>query len=121
MYNNLMEILILILKCLLVGVIWAALIIPAFFKRGGVIKYIVTVLIVAVLCYVLSYIVGGYAAVINQATLVGLIALVLSWILSNAAFRNESKVKSKLIAFTCVIAALSYLVSAFIGPVVNIL
>lgn len=116
-----MEILILILKCLLVGIIWAALIIPAFFKRAGVTKYAVTVLIVAALSYVFSYIVGGYAYVINQATLVALVALVLAWILSNVAFQNESQVKSKQIAFTCVISALAYLVSVFIGSVVNIL
>ncbi len=118
MYNNPMETLIFVLKCLLIGIIWAALIVPAFFKRGGIIKYILTVAVISVLCYILS---AAYAAVINQATLIALIALVLSWILCNAAFRNESKVKSKLISFTCVIAALSYLVSAFIGSVLNIL
>ena len=43
-------ILILILKCLLLGVIWAALLIPVIFNRGGWLKYIITVLIAAIAC-----------------------------------------------------------------------
>ena len=42
-------IIILMLKCLLLGVIWAALLIPVIFNRGGWLKYLVTVLIIAVL------------------------------------------------------------------------
>ena len=38
-------IIILMLKCLLLGIIWAALLIPVIFNRGGWLKYLVTVLI----------------------------------------------------------------------------
>ena len=39
----------LILKCLLLGVIWAALHLPVLFNKGSWLKYILTVLIVALL------------------------------------------------------------------------
>ena len=104
-------ILITILKCLLLGVIWAALIIPVVFKRGGLLKYVITVLVVAVLCYVFM----GYAAIINKITLIALITLVISWIVSMAVFEKESKVKSSVISFTCLMAPLAYLISNFIG------
>ena len=45
--------LILVLKCLLLGVIWAALLIPTFCKTGGWLKYLITVIVVALLCYFL--------------------------------------------------------------------
>ena len=105
------EILLLLLKCLLLGVIWAALIIPVIFKRGGLLKYIITVLVVAILCYVFM----GYAAIINKMTLIALITLVISWIVSMAVFEKESKVKSNVISFTCLMAPLAYLISNFVS------
>ena len=104
-------ILILILKCLLLGIIWAALIIPVVFNRGGWLKYLITVLVVAILCYIFI----GWAAVINKMTLIALITLVISWIISMAVFEKESKVKSKVISFTCLMAPLAYLISNFIS------
>ena len=103
-------ILMLILKCLLLGVIWAALIIPVVFKRGGLLKYVITVLVIAVLCYLFM----GYSAVINKMTLIALITLVISWIVSMAVFEKESKVKANVISFTCLMAPLAYLISNFI-------
>ena len=104
-------ILILILKCLLLGVIWAALLIPVIFNRGGWLKYSITVLIVAIACFCLR----GHAAIINKMTLIALITLVVSWIVSMAVFDKESKVKSKVISFACVMAAVAYLISNFIS------
>ena len=104
-------ILILILKCLLLGVIWAALLIPVIFNRGGWLKYISTVLIAAIACFFLR----GHAAIINKMTLIALITLVVSWIVSMAVFDKESKVKSKVISFACVMAAVAYLISNFIS------
>ena len=104
-------ILILILKCLLLGVIWAALLIPVIFNRGGWLKYIITVLIAAIACFCLR----GHAAIINKMTLIALITLVVSWIVSMAVFDKESKVKSKVISFACVMAAVAYLISNFIS------
>ena len=103
-------ILILILKCLLLGVIWAALIIPVVFKRGGLLKYVITVLVITILCYLFM----GYSAVINKMTLIALITLVISWIVSMAVFEKESKVKANVISFTCLMAPLAYLISNFI-------
>ncbi len=100
-----------ILKCLLLGVIWAALIIPVIFNRGGWLKYLITVLIIAILCYIFM----GYAAIINKMTLIALISLVVSWITSMAVFDKESKVKSKVISFTCLIAPAAYLISNFVS------
>lgn len=104
-------ILILILKCLLLGIIWAALLIPVIFNRGGWLKYLITVLIIAVICYFCR----GWAAIINRMTLIALITLVISWITSMAVFEKESKVKSKVISFTCVMASAAYLISHFIS------
>lgn len=104
-------ILILILKCLLLGVIWAALLIPVIFNRGGWLKYIITVLIAAIACFFLRV----HAAIINKMTLIALITLVVSWIVSMAVFDKESKVKSKVISFACVMAAVAYLISNFIS------
>lgn len=103
--------LILILKCLLLGVIWAALIIPVVFNRGGWLKYILTVLIIAIVCFVFT----DWAGVINKMTLIALITLVVSWITSMAVFEKESKVKSKVISFTCLMAPLAYLISNFVS------
>ena len=108
-----MLLLIQILKCLLIGIIWAALLIPVIFRHGGALKYILTVAVLTILCYILCFVIGGYAGIINQMTLIALIALLLAWIISSAVFEKESKVKSKVIAFTCVIAGLAYLVSTF--------
>ena len=108
-----MYILIRIFKGILVAIIWAALLMPVMFRRGGALKDILMVTILTILCYVLCFITGGYAAIINQMTMISLIALVLSWIISSAVFEKESKVKSKVIAFTCVIAGFAYLVSTF--------
>ena len=104
-------IIILMLKCLLLGVIWAALLIPVIFNRGGWLKYLVTVLIIAVLCFLLR----SYAGIINKMTVIALITLVIAWIISMAVFEKESKVKSKVIAFSCVMSALSYLISRWVG------
>lgn len=102
---------ILILKCLLLGVIWAALLIPVIFDRGGWLKYIITVLVIAIICYFCR----GWVAIINRMTLIALITLVVSWITSMAVFDKESKVKSKVISFSCVMSALAYLISNFIS------
>ena len=102
--------LILIFKCLLMGVIWAALIIPVVFKRGGLLKYLVTVILVALVCFVFT----EWATIINKMTVIALVTLVISWITSMAVFEKESKVKSKVISFTCLMAPLAYLVSNFV-------
>lgn len=102
-----------ILKCIVIGIIWAALLMPVVFNRGGALKYIITVAVITIVCYVLCFIYGGYAGTINHMTMIALISLVLSWIISMAVFEKESKVKSKVIAFTCVISGLAYLVSTF--------
>lgn len=47
------SIFIIILKCLLLGIVWAALLIPILFNRGGWLKYLITVLVIAVLCFLL--------------------------------------------------------------------
>lgn len=110
--DSLMEdIFIIVLKCLLLGVIWAALLIPVIFNRGGWLKYLITVAVIAVLCFILR----GYADIINKMTVIALITLVISWIISMAVFDKESKVKSKVIAFSCVMSALSYLISLWVG------
>lgn len=110
--DSLMEdIFIIILKCLLLGVIWAALLIPVIFNRGGWLKYLITVAVIAVLCFILR----GYADIINKMTVIALITLVISWIISMAVFDKESKVKSKVIAFSCVMSAMSYLISLWVG------
>ena len=110
--DSLMEdIFIIVLKCLLLGVIWAALLIPVIFNRGGWLKYLITVAVIAVLCFSLR----GYAGIINKMTVIALITLVISWIISMAVFDKESKVKSKVIAFSCVMSALSYLISLWVG------
>ena len=110
--DSLMEdIFIIILKCLLLGVIWAALLIPVIFNRGGWLKYLITVAVIAVLCFILR----GYAGIINKMTVIALITLVISWIISMVVFDKESKVKSKVIAFSCVMSALSYLISLWVG------
>ena len=101
----------LILKCLLLGIIWAALIIPVIFNRGGLLKYLITVIILSLLCFIFR----GWATVINKMTLIALITLVVSWITSMAVFEKESKVKSKVISFTCIMAPLAYLISNFVS------
>ena len=105
-----MDLLILIAKCLLIGVIWAALLMPVMFNRGGALKYIVTVVVIALLCYLFR----GWAYIINTMTIIALVALVLSWITSMAVFERESKVKSKVIAFSCVISGFSYLITTLV-------
>lgn len=102
---------ILILKCLILGIVWAALFIPILFNRGGWLKYLLTVLVIALLCFIFR----GWAATINKMTLIALITLVISWITSMAVFERESKVKSKVISFSCVMAAFAYLISNFIS------
>ena len=59
------SIFIIILKCLLLGIVWAALLIPILFNRGGWLKYLITVLVIAVLCFLLR----GWALVINKGEL----------------------------------------------------
>lgn len=102
---------ILILKCLILGIVWAALFIPILFNRGGWLKYLLTVLVIALLCFIFR----GWAATINKMTLIALITLVISWITSMAVFEKESNVKSKVISFSCVMAAFAYLISNFIS------
>ncbi|MCI8609237.1 MAG: hypothetical protein HFE73_06300 [Firmicutes bacterium] len=102
--------LILIGKCLLLGIIWAALLIPTFCKRNGWLKYVITVIVVAVLCYLLR----DFAVIINRMTLIALITLVLSWIVSMVVFEKQAKVKSQVISFCCVMSALAYLVSIWV-------
>ena len=114
-------ILINILKCVFIGIIWAALLIPVIFRSGGALKYVLTVSITAILCYIFAYIIGGYATIINTATLVALIALIVGWIASSAVFEREAKVKSKVIAFTCVVSAISYLLAVLVVPNVSFL
>jgi len=103
--------LILILKCILLGIIWAALLIPVIFKQGGWLKYLITVAIIALLCYVLR----GWASLINKMTVIALITLVISWITSMAVFEKESKIKSKVISFACIMAAAAYLISNWVS------
>lgn len=110
--RSIMEaLIILILKCILLGIIWAALLIPVMFNRGGWLKYIITVIIIAVLCFLLR----GFAATINKMTVIALVTLVISWITSMAVFDKESKIKSKVISFACVMAAAAYLISCFVS------
>lgn len=45
------SIFIIILKCLLLGIVWAALLIPILFNRGGWLKYLITVLAIARLVF----------------------------------------------------------------------
>lgn len=116
-----MTILILILRCIIIGIIWAALLMPVIFNRGGALKYIITVAVIAILCYIFAYGFYHYASIINQMTLVALISLVLGWIISMAVFEKESKVKSKVIAFTCVISGVSYLVATLCASSISIL
>ncbi|MBE6035521.1 hypothetical protein [Aminipila sp.] len=112
-----MELLWLIAKCILIGVIWSALLIPVIFNQGGVIKYLLTVSLTAALCFFFR----NYNALINTMTLIALVALVIAFISSMAVFEKESKVKSKVIAFSCVIAGLSYLVTVLFFSSVHIL
>ena len=107
-------------KCIFVGIIWAALLIPALCKRSSAMKYAITVAVVAILSYVFAYMIGGYAGIINTATLVALISLIVGWIAAGFAF-SDSKVKSKVIAFTCVVAAVSYILAALVVPNVQFL
>lgn len=101
------EQLVLIGKCLIIGIIWATFLLPVIFEHGGPIKYIISVFVVAALCYFLRY----YAALINQMTIIALVALVISWITAMAFFSKDSKVKSKVIAFSAIIAGFSYLIT----------
>lgn len=101
----------LVLKCILLGIIWAALLIPIIFNRGGWLKYLITVAIIALLCFFFR----GWAVIINKMTVIALITLVISWITSMAVFEKESKVKSKVIAFSCVMAAVAYLTSNWVS------
>lgn len=102
---------ILILKCLLLGVIWASLIIPTFCKTGGWLKYLLTVLLIAVFCFFFR----EHAAVINKTTVIALVTLVISWIASMAVFDKQSKVKSQVISFCCIMSAVAYLVSNWVS------
>ena len=73
--------------------------------------YIITVVVIAIACLFFR----GYAFTINKMTVIALVTLVIAWITSMAVFEKESKVKSKVIAFSCVMAAVSYLVSQFVS------
>ncbi|QIB69963.1 hypothetical protein Ami103574_11800 [Aminipila butyrica] len=104
-------------KCALIGIIWAALLIPVLFDKGGAFKYILAVGIIGALCFFFK----NYSALINTMTLIGLVALVIAFISSMAVFDKESKAKSKIIAFSCIIAGLSYLVTVLFFDSVHIL
>ena len=104
------SLIILILKCLLLGIIWAALLIPVIFNRGGWLKYLITVLVIALLCFLLR----NWAGIINRMTVIALITLVISRITSMAVFDKESKIKSKVISFACVMSAAAYLISTWV-------
>jgi hypothetical protein len=112
-----MDLLWLIAKCALIGVIWAALLIPVIFNHGGAVKYMLTVAILAGLCFFFR----GYSSMINTMTLIALVALVIAFISSMAVFEKESKVKSKIIAFSCLIAGFSYLITILFFTSVHIL
>lgn len=105
------SLLILILKCVLLGIVWAALLIPILFNRGGWLKYLITVLIIALLCFLLR----GWAVIINKMTVIAIVTLVISWIASMAVFEKETKIKSKVISFACVMAAVAYLISNWVS------
>ena len=105
------DLLVLILKCILLGIIWAALLIPVLFNRGGWLKYLITVIVIALLCFLLR----GWAGIINKMTVIALITLVVSWITSMAVFDKESRVKSKVISFACVMSAIAYLISCWVS------
>ena len=102
--------LIIIAKCLLLGVIWAALLIPTFCKSGSPLKYALTVVVVALLCFFFR----GWAGIINKMTVIALITLVVAWILSMAVFDRQAKIKSQVISFCCVLSALAYLISQWV-------
>ena len=103
-------------RCLLIGIIWAALLMPVIFRKGGALKYAVTVSLTALICYIFSFVAGNYASLINRMTLASLVALVISWITSMAVFDKESKIKSKVIAFSCLISGISYLIVSLFIP-----
>lgn len=100
------DLIVLLFKCLIVGIIWATFLLPVLFRQGSLVKYLLCVLIVAALAYFFRH----YATIINQMTIIALIALIISWITSMAFFANESKVKSKVIAFSALISGLSYMI-----------
>jgi uncharacterized protein YacL len=100
------EQMVLIGKCLIIGVIWATLFMPVIFDHGGPIKYLISVFVLAGLCYIFR----NYSSLINEMTIIALVAIVISWITSMAFFSKESKIKSKVIAFSSIIAGFSYLI-----------
>ncbi|MBN7772041.1 hypothetical protein [Clostridium aminobutyricum] len=112
-----MDLLWLISKCALIGIIWAALLVPVIFNNGGAIKYLLTVALLTGLCFFFK----GYTAIINTMTLIALVGLVIAFITSMAVFDKESKIKSKVIAFSCIIAGVSYLVTILFFNSVHIL
>lgn len=112
-----MELLWLIAKYVLIGIIWAALLIPIIFNHGGAVKYVITVGLIGALCFFFR----SYSGLINTMTIIALVALVIAFISSMAVFERESKVKSKVIAFSCVIAGISYLVTVLFFSSVHIL
>ncbi len=101
---------VIILKCLILGIIWAALLMPLFFKDFKPFKYLVTVLIIGVIVFFLA----GYSYYINRMTIIALVALIISFIASAAVFERDSRNRSKTISFTSVVAAFAFLISEFI-------
>ena len=112
-----MELLWIIVKCIIIGVIWAALILPIIFKKGGIARYLITVFIITILCFLFR----GYSSMINTMTLIALIALVIAFIASMAVFERESKAKSMAVSFAAVISGFSYLVYTLFFSGVHIL
>lgn len=102
----------LLFKCLIIGIIWATFLLPVIFKRGSAIKYFLCVAVVAVL----SYFFRGYGGLINQMTIILLVALVISWITSMAFLEGDSRMKPKIIAFTSLVAAFAYLITTLFVP-----
>ena len=102
----------LLFKCLIIGIIWATFLLPVIFKRGSAIKYFLCVSVVAVL----SYFFRGYGGLINQMTIILLVALVISWITSMAFLEGDSRMKPKIIAFTSLVAAFAYLITTLFVP-----
>ena len=112
-----MDLLWIIAKCAIIAVIWAALILPIIFKKGGIVRYLITVFVITLLCFFFR----GYSYLINTMTMVALIALVIAFIASMAVFERESKAKSMAVSFAAVVSGFSYLIYALFFTGVQIL
>ena len=102
----------LLIKCLIIGIIWATFLLPVVFKRGSALKYFICAAVVAALAWFFR----GYGGLINQMTIILLVALVISWITSMAFLEGESRMKPKIIAFTSLVAAFAYMITTLFVP-----